>query len=66
MARNPITNARVIAMTTKHDKKRPITAEDLYDLQFAANPSISPNGYTVAYSVQRVAKKIAKNIQTYG
>ena len=53
-------------MTTKHDKTRPITAEDLYDLQFTANPSISPNGYTVAYSVQRVAQKTEKNIQTYG
>jgi len=47
-------------MTTKHDKKRPITAEDLYDLQLAANPSISPNGDTVAYSVQRVDKKPEK------
>ena len=47
-------------MTTKHDKKRPVTAEDLYDLQIAANPSISPNGDTVAYSVQRVDKKPKK------
>ena len=53
-------------MTTKHDKKRPITAEDLYDLQFAANPSISPNGYTVAYSVQRVAKKTRKKYSNLG
>ena len=53
-------------MTTKHDKKRPITAEDLYDFQLAANPSISPNGDTVAYSVQRVDKKTGKNIQIYG
>ena len=66
ITRNPITNARMITMTTKHDKKRPVTAEDLYDLQLAANPSISPNGETVAYSVQRVDKKTEKNIQIYG
>ena len=47
-------------MTTKHDKKRPVTAEDLYDLQLAANPSISPNGEIVAYSVQRGDKKTEK------
>ena len=47
-------------MTTQHEKKRPITAEDLYDLQLAAKPSISPNGDTVAYSVQRVDKKTEK------
>ena len=52
----------MITMTTQHEKKRPITAEDLYGLQLAAKPSISPNGDTVAYSVQRVDKKNGKKI----
>lgn len=41
-------------MTTTDGSKRPIAAEDLYELQLASSPSISPDARSVAYSVQRV------------
>lgn len=41
-------------MTTTKSKKRLIAAEDLYELQLASSPMISPDGRSVVYSVQRV------------
>jgi dipeptidyl aminopeptidase/acylaminoacyl peptidase len=41
-------------MTATNSDKRSITADDLYELQLASSPQISPDGRSVAYSVQRV------------
>ncbi|HID50598.1 MAG TPA: S9 family peptidase [Anaerolineae bacterium] len=41
-------------------KKRPFTAEDLYQLQLAADSQISPDGRHVIFSVSRVDRKTEK------
>ena len=41
-------------------KKRPITAEDLYRLEILSDARISPDGNTVIYRLQRVDKKTEK------
>ena len=47
-------------MTNTDTNKRPITAEDLYDLQLASSPAIAPDGSSVAYSIQRVDRESEK------
>lgn len=42
------------------DKKRPLTAEDLYRLQIVSDPQISPNGQHVIFCVQRVERESEK------
>ena len=41
-------------------KKRPITAEDLYNIKIISDCRISPDGHHVIFSVQRVDKKTEK------
>ncbi len=47
-------------MTDQTDEKRPITAEDLYQLQLITGGQLSPDGRFVIYSQQRVDKATEK------
>lgn len=42
------------------NKKRPISAEDLYDIKLISDCQISPDGRNILYCVQRVHKKLEK------
>lgn len=42
------------------DEKRPITAEDLYNLQLVTDPQISPDGQLVVFGLIRVDKNTEK------
>ncbi len=41
-------------------KKRPITAEDLYEIELISDVRLSPDGSTVVYTQQRIQKKEEK------
>lgn len=41
-------------------KTRPITADDLYNLQIVSDVRISPNGGQILYTIQRVVRKTEK------
>jgi Tol biopolymer transport system component len=46
-------------------QKKPITAEDLYDLQFVEDPQISPDGQTIAFvklSVDRLGNQYRRSL----
>ena len=41
-------------------KRRPVTAEDLYEFQTISDPQISPDGSQIIFVVQRVDRKSEK------